>query len=185
MITPDQLQHILIENNLIEPRERVIVGVSSGPDSMALLCLLYECKLDLTIIPVYVDHGLRPNETPKEIELIRDIAESYHLQYQIIAVDTVRNKKKHGYSLEESARLLRYEALQRSCTEFNATSIAMAHTADDQAEEILLRLLRGSGLKGLSGMSMKNKNIIRPLLAVPKQHLLNYLSENNIKYSFS
>lgn len=182
MISPDQLQQILTENKLVEPQERIIVGVSSGPDSVALLCLLCECKLDLTVVPVYVDHGLRPDESPKEIELVRNLAANYHLQCQIVKVDTLRNQKKHGYSLEESARLLRYEALQRSCAEFNSTRIAIAHTADDQAEEILLRLLRGTGLKGLSGMVMKNNNIIRPLLTTSKKNLLKYLAENNIQY---
>ncbi len=182
MITPDRLQQLLITNGLLAPSERIIVGVSSGPDSVALLSLLCKCKLDLTIIPVYVDHGLRPLESPGEIELVKALAERYQLQCQIVEVDTLRHKKKFGYSLEESARILRYQALQSTCTDLKAPHIVIAHTADDQAEELLLRLLRGSGLKGLSGMSMKNNNIIRPLLTTPKRDLLNYLAENKIPY---
>ena len=162
--------------------DRVIVGVSAGPDSVALLCLLCECELDLTVLPVYVDHGLRPEESPEEIELIADLADSYQLEYQIASVNTLQHQQEFGSSLEESARLLRYEALQKWCHTFKAKSIAVAHTADDQAEEILLRLIRGTGLKGLSGMAMKNENIIRPLLATPKTALVDYLESNKIAY---
>lgn len=182
MITPDQFRQILIDNRLLRSQDRIIAGVSAGPDSVALLCLLCECKLDLTIVPVYVDHGLRSQESPKEIELVRELADRYHLQCQIVEVDTLRNKYRHGFSVEESARILRYGALQKSCDTFNARRIAVAHTADDQAEEIVLRLLRGSGLKGLSGMTMKNNNIIRPLLTISKNTLLNYLAKNKIPY---
>jgi tRNA(Ile)-lysidine synthase len=181
-MTPDQLQQILLKNNLLKPQEHIIIGISGGPDSVALFHLLCECKLDLIIEPVYVDHGLRPDESPKEIEFVKDLADRYHLHCQITAVDTLHHKKKHGCSLEESARLLRYKALQSSCTELKASCIAIAHTADDQAEEILLRLFRGTGLKGLSGMAMKNDNVIRPLLTTPKIDLLNYLAENKIPY---
>jgi tRNA(Ile)-lysidine synthase len=181
-MTPDLLQQILIENNLLQPRERLIVGVSAGPDSVALLSLLCECQLQLSVMPVYVDHGLRPGESPREIECVRNLAKMYHLSCQIVEVDTLQHKKKHGSSLEESARFLRYEALQKSCAKFNASRIAIAHTADDQAEEILLRLLRGTGLKGLSGMAMTNDNIIRPLLTTPKTNLLQYLAVKQLPY---
>lgn len=175
-------EHILQKNNLVRPYDRIIVGVSGGPDSMALLNLFCQCSLDITVIPVYVDHGLRPQESRKEQALVSQVARQYTLDHEIIAVDAQEHKKDSGCSLEESCRLLRYTALEECRRRYDAHTIAVAHTADDQAEEILLRLFRGTGLKGLSGMAMKNKNIIRPLLTTSKSTLLSYLQSSNIDY---
>lgn len=149
---------------------------------MALLSLFRQCSFDITVIPVYIDHGLRPRESREEQALIRQVARQYTLHYEIIGVDAKAHKKNSGCSLEESCRLLRYEALEECRRRYDAHTIAVAHTADDQAEEILLRLFRGTGLKGLSGMAMRNKNIIRPLLATSKSTLLNYLQASSIDY---
>ncbi|MFN2354658.1 MAG: tRNA lysidine(34) synthetase TilS [Desulfopila sp.] len=175
-------EHILQKNNLVLPYDRIIVGVSGGPDSMALLHLFCQCGLDITVIAVYVDHGLRPQESSKEQAVVRQVAQQYLLDYEIIGVDAKEHKKGSGCSLEESCRVLRYKALEECRHQYDAHTIAVAHTADDQAEEILLRLFRGTGLKGLSGMAMKNANIIRPLLTTSKSTLLGYLQSSNIDY---
>lgn len=178
----EHLQKILLDYSLIDPHDRVIVGVSGGPDSVALLCLLCECDLDITLIPVYVDHGLRPEEIEKEKILVTQLANQYNLHHGIVQVDVAGYKKQHNTSLEESARILRSRALENKRREHNADCIAVAHTADDQVEEFFLRLLRGSGAKGLSGMVMKNGNVIRPFLTTPKDDLLEYLHTTGRKY---
>jgi tRNA(Ile)-lysidine synthase len=178
-----QLKTILTENFLLEKNDTVVVGCSAGPDSTALLSLLCECNLQLTVIAVYIDHGLRSAEEIRgEKDRVRDIAEHFGIGHEIVNVDVRGHKRRHNTSLEESARILRYAALERCRLKYGASVIAVAHTADDQAEEILLRLFRGTGLKGLSGMAMKNATIIRPLLCISKNELLEYLESSEISY---
>lgn len=181
-MNPGTFENIVQSNNLVQAHDRILVGVSGGPDSMALLSLFCQCGLDITVIPVYVDHGLRPRESGEEQALVRQVARQYTLDHAIVAVDAWEHKKASGCSLEESCRLLRYKALEECRHRYGAHGIAVGHTADDQVEEILLRLFRGTGLKGLSGMAMKKENIIRPLLTTSKSTLLRYLQSSNIDY---
>ncbi len=135
-------------------------------------------------IAVYIDHGLRPGEVQKEIKQVVSLAERFDLPHRIIRVNVKKYKEEHKTSFEEAARILRYEALEKCRQEYKAAAIAVAHTADDQTEEILLRLIRGTGLKGLSGMQFQSGNIIRPLLQEYKQDLIRYLQDSQIPYCY-
>lgn len=178
----NKLTEIIRSQSLIDRGDRVIIGVSGGPDSVALLCLLSESDLDLTLLPVYVDHGLRPTETKKEKALVEELSKRYHLKHEIVSVDVRGHRQHHKTSLEESARILRYQALEEQRQKQQASLIVVAHTADDQMEEFFLRLFRGSGAKGLSGMAMKSGRLVRPLLSTPKRDLLEYLQAEEIEY---
>lgn len=173
------------QESLLEKGETVAVGVSAGPDSMALLHVLVALreKLDLSVVAVYVDHGLRPTETPQEASLVQEQADYLDVPCKIgkIAVQGYGDKQK--LSFEHAARILRYEYLEKVSGGYSNAKIAVAHTADDQAEEVLLRLVRGTGRKGLSGMDMLYAGkIIRPFLTIPKEHLLEYLADKNIPF---
>lgn len=175
-------QHIIAIHELLNEGDTVIVGLSAGPDSVALLDLLCAPLLKIKPFAVYVDHGLRPLEIPGEIRCVNELCRMLSIPHEVVAVDVTQHQKHHKTSIEESCRLLRYEALERLRIAHSGKAIAVAHTADDQAEELLLRLFRGSGLKGLSGMQMKNGHIIRPLLNTTKQELLNYLDKKGLPY---
>jgi len=179
-----EINRILQEHQLIDPESSVIVAVSGGPDSMALLHILafLRRQIQCTPIAVYVDHGLRPDETPEEIKSVQKSAAALELACEIISVDTQSLVQTKNMSIEHAARDLRYQALRACALKYGATRIAVAHTADDQAEEVLLRLLRGSGRKGLSGMRLQQEEIIRPLLTTPKKDILNYLEERGIHF---
>ncbi len=181
-VNVEHFQNILLDFSLIGRHDRVIVGVSGGPDSVALLSLLSKCDLDITLIPVYVDHCLRHQESKKEQDLVTDLANRYKLHHEIISIDVRGYQTDHHTSLEESARILRYRALENQRQKHNGDCIAVGHTADDQVEEFFLRLLRGSGAKGLSGMAMKSGNVVRPFLTTTKKDLLEYLHTTGIKY---
>lgn len=178
------IARIIHEYDLVEPGSTVITAVSGGPDSMALLHLLAALRqrLSCRLVAVYVDHGLRPDEVLAEIACVRRAADALSLPCDIVPVTTREFAVKEKMSIEHAARDLRYQAL-RSCAEkYGAKRIAVAHTADDQAEEILLRLLRGSGRKGLAGMRLLSKDVVRPLLSTTKRQVLEYLDRRKIAF---
>ena len=175
---------IVQQENLLQPGEKVIIGVSAGPDSMALLHVLGRLApvLDITPAAVYVNHGLRPVEAAKEKTLVAAAAKNLDLAFFTGAVDVKGFAEKNKLSIEHAARLLRYDFLEKTAAKFGASKIGLGHTADDQAEEILLRLIRGTARKGLSGMkTFRAGRYIRPFLHFPKNHLIEYLE----KYSLS
>jgi len=162
----------------------MIAAVSGGPDSMALLYLLAGVRqeLDLGLTVVRVEHGLRPQESRQEGQVVALAAEKLGLPFIERRVDVAAFASEQRLSIEHAARDLRYRALREVARDGYADCIAVAHTADDQAEEILLRLLRGSGRKGLSGMSMRSDDLVRPLLCTDKDKLLCWLQERGIGY---
>jgi tRNA(Ile)-lysidine synthase len=169
-------------NGLIHPESPVIVGVSGGPDSLALLHLLATALPTEKLVAVYVDHGLRPDETGAEIALVRHLAQRLVVGYEQVAVVVRETARATGASLEETARVLRYQALEKIRQQYQGCAIAVGHTADDQAEEVLIRLIRGSGRNGLAGMQPQNGWIVRPLLNEKKQTLLDYLQSEQIAF---
>ena len=156
----------------------IIIAVSGGSDSIALLHILSALYPDNQRIAVYIDHGLRPAETEAEKQLVADIAASCSATFISRSVDTTTKQQTEKLSLEEAARMLRYQALETIRKQHGGQCIAVGHTRDDQAEEILLRLIRGSGSAGLSGMAKQNGYIIRPLLSFSKASLRDYLKEH-------
>jgi tRNA(Ile)-lysidine synthase len=169
----------------IAPGQGIVAAVSGGPDSMAMLHLLASCRerLQLSLCVAWIDHGLRPRETPGEQALVARTARQLDLPFFVRRVDTAALAQREHLSIEHAARILRYRELRDICGQQGSEAIAVAHTADDQAEQVLLRLLRGSGRRGVSGMRMRAGDIIRPLLDTQKQVLLHWLADQAIPYS--
>nr|WP_240191594.1 tRNA lysidine(34) synthetase TilS [Desulfoprunum benzoelyticum] len=176
------ISQVIVRNKLLKENDSVVVGVSGGPDSTALLLLLAETDLNLQCIAAYIDHGLRPGETGAEQDTVAQLAATTGTRFCSRAVPARDYAAALGLSLEEAARILRYQALEAIRLEYDAAAIAVAHTADDQVEEFLLRLVRGSGRKGLAGMDYRHGRVIRPLLNLNKQTLLHFLAARNIPY---
>lgn len=175
----------VLASGMLKQRETAVVGVSGGPDSMALLHLLASLAggQEISLVAVYVDHGLRPHESGQEAELVKEQADFLKIPCRIGMVAVQEYARAHRLSVEHAARILRYGFLERVADECRAPRVAVAHTADDQAEEVLLRLLRGTGRKGLAGMSgIVAGKLIRPLLAISKDELLAYLQDRRIPY---
>ncbi len=173
------------QEHLLQAGEKVLIGVSGGPDSVALLHVLARLtpSLDITLAAVYVNHGLRPDETQKENNLVKAAANNLGVDFFTGNVNVKELTAKQKISIEHGARLLRYDFFEKTAKEWGATKIAVAHTADDQAEEILLRLLKGTARKGLSGMkTLRDNKIIRPFLRFPKFRLLEYLEKQSIQF---
>ncbi|MDI6800851.1 MAG: tRNA lysidine(34) synthetase TilS [Thermodesulfovibrionales bacterium] len=169
--------------SMLSGRENVLIGLSGGPDSVCLLTILYKLRSDLNInlYAAYIDHGLRPAETPAEIEFCRELCNSKRIMFLTKAVDVKAYAKKNGLNKQEAARELRYKALNEIAHETGASKIALGHNADDQAETVLMRLIRGAGHSGLAGIppvrNQKAAAIIRPLIEIERKEIEEFIEK--------
>jgi tRNA(Ile)-lysidine synthase len=174
----------LSKYEMLQPGERVVVAVSGGADSMALLHVLWEIRRDyhLFLVVAHVDHGLRP-EAADEKSFVRKACTELGVPFVTRQVD-VRQKQKVGrLTLQEAAREARYAFLLETARAQKATKVALGHTADDQAESVVMRLLRGSGTRGLSGIPpMRGGIFIRPLIEVWREELESFLRERKVAF---
>lgn len=166
---------------LFERGDRVIVAVSGGPDSMALLHVLWELRdrLGLTLEVAGVDHGLRP-AAAEELALVRGRAEALGLPFVGLTVDVARHRR--GTGLQDAARRARLGALAALAAECGARRVALGHQAADQAETILFRIVRGTGLAGLQGIPYRRDPFVRPLLDLSRAEILRYLRRRSIPF---
>lgn len=168
---------------MLKAGDRVVVGVSGGSDSIGLLTLLYELEeLELTLIVCHINHGLREKESLRDENFVKEFADSRGLETEILRADTYGYRKEKNLSLEEAARDIRYSFFRSVLEKHSADRIATAHTIDDQAETVIMRLLRGSGSLGLSAIPPVSGNIIRPLLYISKKNIREYLRLNSIEW---
>ncbi|MGL4992894.1 MAG: tRNA lysidine(34) synthetase TilS [Bacteroidales bacterium] len=171
-----------IDNNrLITSKSRaIIVGVSGGADSILLLELLhlsgYNC------IAAHCNFNLRDNESKRDESFVIDHCLNRSIQLEKISFDTYKFAKENKLSIEMAARELRYNYFEELKNKYNAQAIAVAHHADDQAETLLLNLIRGSGLHGLGAMRPKNGDIIRPILSFTRDEVEEYCKQLNLKF---
>ena len=171
----------------------LIVGVSGGPDSTALLSSLVqlreECRLDLLV--VHIDHGLR-EESRSDAAYVRRLCARWNIPVTVRRVDVQALRDAEGLSIEEAARAARHSAFVEEADWIGADAIALGHTADDQVETVLLNVLRGAGLRGLAGMREQSESpfpspnkqrvpIIRPLLAGSRADVMAYLKERRLR----
>ena len=171
-----KVRHTITKYHMIEDGDRVVVAVSGGPDSVCLLDILLELKdqLRIELIVAHFDHGLRPGEDEAENEFVKSMAMALNLQFEAKKADPGMGQR--GASLEEKARNARYQFLEEVKEAFSAQKIAMGHHLNDQAETVLLRLLRGSGPSGLAGIPPCRENkIIRPLIEITRGEIESYL----------
>ena len=175
------------DNKFFKTKQNVLVALSGGADSVALLhfaCVLAK-KMQFTVFACHVNHNLR--ETAKRDEkLVKNLCKELNVPLIVkkVAVKTLAKKEK--LSLEHAARKLRYKALEESAKKFNTKVIAFAHHADDNVETFFLNILRGTQLKGLGGIPATrpfgNLKIIRPFLCLTKQEILEYCACHNLPY---
>ncbi len=160
---------------LITPGERIVCAVSGGADSMALLWAMYllQDKLQIQVVAAHVNHGLRGEESDREEDFVRKFCEGYHIPFYSQKVSVQAGKK----GLEAAAREARYGYLQSL-----PGKVATAHTANDNAETVLMHMVRGTGLKGLGGISPVKPGVIRPMLTVTREEVLAFLGEYHIQH---
>jgi tRNA(Ile)-lysidine synthase len=181
----DKIANILQLECKLQQTDRLLVGVSGGPDSLCLLHLLHTSGY--RVITAHINHQLRP-EADQEAEVVRQFAAKSCIDFISCVIDVRVYASEHSLSIEEAARTLRYRYLFEQAERRGVGAVLVAHSADDQVETILMHLLRGSGLSGLRGMeyiTLPNPwsdhiPLVRPLLSTWREDILKYLDKNQI-----
>ena len=174
----DKVLSTILKYNLIEKNDKILIGLSGGADSVCLFYVLNELrdKYNLTIECAHVNHLIRGQEAESDAEFVSQLCNRHSLKLHLINEDVVKFAKTNGLTVEEAGRIVRYNYFIKSAgDEFK---IATAHTKDDNAENILINLIKGN--KPL-GILPKRDNIIRPLIEVEKTEILDYLSEKEYR----
>lgn len=158
----------------------VLVGVSGGADSVALLALL--CRLGYACVVAHCNFHLRGDESDRDETFVRGLAERWRTPFYRVDFRTEEYARKNRLSIEMAARRLRYEWLESLRQELGCQAIAVAHHRDDNVETVLLNLFRGTGLSGLRGIRPRNGYVIRPLLGVSRQEIEAWLRGEGLSF---
>jgi len=161
---------------------RILVGVSGGADSVSLLLTLNELRDEYSLAPIacHINHQLRGKESDEDARFVGDLCSNLKISCVIVDCDVKALAEKRGNGIEEAARYIRYKTFEKEADIHECDYVAVAHTADDQAETILFRIIRGTGVKGLAGMPAirwlnDDVKLIRPMLNCTREEVLSYL----------
>ncbi|HEY1233076.1 MAG TPA: tRNA lysidine(34) synthetase TilS [Candidatus Binatia bacterium] len=192
----DIIDDYATKHDLLRAGDRVLVAVSGGPDSVALLQVLNELKSDLQLHleVAHLQHGIRGEAARQDARFVEKLAEELKLPFHLREVDLPRLRSAAGRgNLEALARAERYRFFAALAASRNLCKVATAHTLDDQAETVLMWFLRGAGLRGLGGMAPLQKSdissekslaatVVRPFLGISKAEIFRYLTTRNLAY---
>ena len=173
----NKVKNTIEKYNLINSSDKIVVGVSGGPDSISLLDILY--KLDYNIVVCHVNHGLRENANVDE-EFVKNFCNEKNIPCYVKHIDLKDKDELNGLSTEEAGRKARYEFFFEISSSENATKIATAHTLNDSVETVLLNEFRGSGVSGLKGIPPFSGNIVRPLIECTRKEVEEYCLVNSL-----
>lgn len=177
----NKVRAFMEEYHMVEEGECVLAAVSGGADSVCLILVLSAmCKeLGIRLCAVHVEHGIRGEESIRDAQFVKQFCSQRQIPCKVFCCEALKYAKEHKLTVEEGARELRYQFFRQAAEEFGADKIAVAHNKNDCAETMLFHLVRGSGLRGLSGIPPIRGQIIRPLLCVSRQEIEAYLAQRN------
>ena len=168
-------------HGMLPPGSRVLCACSGGADSVCLLHLLRRTE-DITVLCAHFNHGLRGEESLRDERFVRRLCEALDVECVVGSGDVAAHAAARGIGIEEAAREKRYAFLEKTAAELGCDRIATAHNAEDNAETVLLNLIRGSGTKGLCGIPPVRGTVVRPLLTVTRAEIERYLDENGLAH---
>lgn len=172
------------DNCLLNDAKKVLIGLSGGADSVFALhfFIKYKRKYKIDIVVLHVNHKLRGKEANSDEKFCRELCKKWNVDFFAVNVNVKDFVKKNKYSVEEAARILRYEQFEKFRKSTNSDLIVTAHNSNDNTETVLLNIVSGTGVKGIAGIPIKRENIIRPFLGVSKEDITNYLQQQNIDF---
>jgi len=183
MIMIDKVQKTINRYQMLDEGDTVVVALSAGPDSCALFSVMVDLgrEYDLKIIVAHFNHGLRSGESDAEELFSRNLAEKYRLPFASGKMDSPSGPR--GVSPEDYYREERYRFLDQVAAEYQAEKIALGHHLSDQAETVLLNMLRGSGMEGIKGiLPVRDRRFIRPLIDITRAEIMEYLDRKGLRY---
>lgn len=170
--------------DMISFNDRILIGISGGPDSVTLLNILlsFKKRYNLSFFIAHLDHMLRGKESDEDVSFVKNLAQELGLPCEIRSCNLTKITRKEHLTLEEAGRKYRYKFFLEAARKFKTNKIALGHNADDQVETVLMRFLRGSGLEGLMGIPPVRGKIIRPLIECSRTEIEEHCKENKIEY---
>lgn len=172
-------------SKIVSKNQTVAVAVSGGSDSMALLHFMTANakKYGIKVIALNVEHGIRGEASKSDTEFVKSFCRSRDIELLTYSFDALKKAKTDKLSIEQAARVLRYECFFKAIDEGKCDKVATAHHRRDNVESVLLNLFRGTGLKGVAGINANYEDkIIRPFLTVSKEEIIAYMTENSVPY---
>ncbi|NSL52908.1 tRNA lysidine(34) synthetase TilS [Calidifontibacillus erzurumensis] len=184
----DKVRQFIEKHQLLKKGSTVVVGVSGGPDSIALLHYLwtFKDKWELSLIAAHVDHMFRGKQSYEDLLFVKDFCEKLQITFEGTSIDVPEYIKIHQLTPQVAARECRYQFYSRVLEKYSAQYLALAHHGDDQVETMLMRMVRGSYGKGLAGIPVKRDfhgaEIIRPFLCLTRDEIEQYIDEFHLSY---
>ena len=172
-----KIEQFIEQKELMSKNQLYLVALSGGADSVALLLVLK--RLGYNVEAAHCNFHLRGEESDRDEDFCKDLCRELDIKLHLAHFDTQTNASLHGISIEMAARNLRYNYFEALLKDINASAVCVAHHKDDSAETLLLNLVRGTGIEGLTGIKSKNNRIVRPFLCVRRNEIINYLEQQN------
>ncbi len=179
----DKVIRYIRDNKMFNKGDKVVVGVSGGPDSICLIHVLHTLKdkLGIQLMAAHVNHCLRGEEADKDEEYVKKICKNMGIECFVKKIDVHKVSLERSISCETAGREVRYEFFKDILKKINGQKVAVAHNANDQAETVLMRVMRGSGLEGLSGIRAVRDNVyVRPILHISRKEIEDYCEANKL-----
>lgn len=184
MISENSIIRAAARYHMFEPGNKILVAVSGGPDSVAMLHALHthSAEFGISLHVAHLNHGIRGEQSNIDEEFVRNLAQHYGLDATTEKVDVPSLQQELKVGIEEAAREIRYKFLRETAANIGADKIAVGHNADDRAESVLLNVIRGTGIDGLGSIQPIRGNIVRPLIETWRYEIEDYIRENNLQF---
>lgn len=175
-----KVKETIIKYDLIKPKDKILLGVSGGPDSTAMLVCLNELskEMNFEIIVCHINHGIRENAILDE-KYVREFCENLNIPFFVLHANVIEEAKRQKRGIEETGRIIRYNFFEKIMEKENCNKIAIAHNKMDNVETIIMNALRGSGISGIKGIDVKSSKYIRPLIEVSREEIEEFTKRYN------
>ena len=182
----NKVKETINKYNLIDSGDKIVLGVSGGPDSTAMFICLNELskQMNFEIVVCHINHGIRENAKLDE-QYVKAFCDKLGIPIFILHANVIEEAKKQKKGLEETGRIVRYNFFEEILTKTNSNKIAIAHNKNDNVETIIMNVLRGSGISGLNGIEAKSGKYIRPLIELSREEIEEFTKQYNPRHDES